>query len=103
VLERAGALTDSICLTTDDIGAVLPPRHRTPSGSRGVPSYADSMAGFERTLIQSALAAAGGKVPVAAKLLGLSRATVYNKMGQLGLVSGTPDVRPGPQTTPKAS
>jgi transcriptional regulator with PAS, ATPase and Fis domain len=103
VLERAGALTDSICLTTHDIGAVLPPRHRTPSGSRGVPSYADSMAGFERTLIQSALAAAGGKVPVAAKLLGLSRATVYNKMGQLGLVSGTPDVRPGPQTTPKAS
>ncbi|HEX4585592.1 MAG TPA: sigma 54-interacting transcriptional regulator [Burkholderiaceae bacterium] len=101
VLERATALTDNACLTTHDIAAVLPPRHRMPSGTRGVPSYADAMAGFERTLIQSALAAAGGKVPAAAKLLGLSRATVYNKMGQLGLASGTLDARPVRQTTLK--
>jgi transcriptional regulator of acetoin/glycerol metabolism len=52
------------------------------------------MAGFERTLIQSALSTAGGKVPAAAKLLGLARATVYNKMAQLGLVSGSADIRP---------
>jgi transcriptional regulator with PAS, ATPase and Fis domain len=101
VLERATALSDNACLTSHDIAAVLPPRHRMPSGTRGVPSYADAMAGFERTLIQSALAAAGGKVPAAAKLLGLSRATVYNKMGQLGLASGTLDARPVRQTTLK--
>jgi transcriptional regulator with PAS, ATPase and Fis domain len=67
-----------------------------PSGgaARGVPSYADAIAGFERTLIQSALNAAGGKVPAAAKLLGLSRATVYSKMSQLGLASRSLDIRP---------
>jgi transcriptional regulator with PAS, ATPase and Fis domain len=103
VLERACALTDSASLSTHDIIAVLPPRQRGPSGPRGVPSYADAMAGFERTLIQSALAAAGGKVPAAARLLGLSRATVYNKMAQLGLASGSPDGRPGRQTTGKTA
>jgi transcriptional regulator with PAS, ATPase and Fis domain len=82
--------------------SLLPPRHRMPSGARSVSSYADAMAGFERTLIQSALVAVGGKVPAAAKLLGLSRATVYNKMAQLGLVSGTPD-RPGRQTMKKTT
>jgi transcriptional regulator with PAS, ATPase and Fis domain len=102
VLERAGALTDNVCLTAHDISAVLPPRHRGASSVRGVPSYADAMAGFERTLIQSALVTAGGKVPVAAKLLGLSRATVYNKMAQLGLVSGSSDTRPGRQTASKS-
>ena len=68
-----------------------------------MPSYADAMAGFERTLIQSALVTAGGKVPAAAKLLGLSRATVYNKMAQLGLVSGSSDTRPARQTASKSS
>ena len=85
------------------VGSVLPPRHRMPSGARSVSSYADAMAGFERTLIQSALVAVGGKVPAAARLLGLSRATVYNKMAQLGLVSGTPDARPGRQTMKKTT
>ena len=94
VLERASALTDRACLAVHDISAVMPPRHRLPAGVRGLPGYADAMAGFERTLIQSALATAGGKVPVAAKLLGLARATVYNKMAQLGLVSGSADGRP---------
>ena len=103
VLERASALTDNVSLTTHDIGSVLPPRHRMPSGARGVSTYADAMAGFERTLIQSALVTVGGKVPAAAKLLCLSRATVYNKMAQLGLVSGTPDARPGRQTMKKTT
>jgi transcriptional regulator with PAS, ATPase and Fis domain len=102
VLERASALTDSARLTVHDISAVMPPRHRMPAGGRGVPSYADAMAGFERTLIQSALVAAGGKVPAAAKLLGLSRATVYNKMAQLGLVSGSQDARPARKTPLKS-
>ena len=98
-LERASALTDSACLGVHDIGAVLPARRGQPRGtSRGVPSYADAIAGFERTLIQSALSAAEGKVPVAAKLLGLSRATVYSKMSQLGLASRSLDSRPSPRT-----
>jgi len=99
VLERASALTDNACLTALDIGAVLPARRVQPgAAARGVPSYADAIAGFERTLIQSALSAADGKVPAAAKLLGLSRATVYSKMSQLGLVSRPLDTRPSPQT-----
>jgi len=102
VLERASTLTDAMCLTPHDISAVLPPRHRALSGARGVPSYADAMAGFERTLIQAALVAARGKVPAAAKLLGLSRATVYNKMAQLGVVSTSSRPRPGRQTTSKS-
>jgi transcriptional regulator with PAS, ATPase and Fis domain len=79
--------------------AVLPARCGPSGGAaRGVPSYADAIAGFERTLIQSALNAAGGKVPAAAKLLGLSRATVYSKMSQLGLASRSLDILP-PLTT----
>src|SRR5207253_7986873 len=73
VLERAGALTDNLCLTAHDISAVLPPRHRGAAGVRGVPSYADAMAGFERTLIQASLDTASGKRPVAAKLGRLAR------------------------------
>ncbi len=99
VLERASALTDNACLTVHDIGAVVPARHGQSGGAaRGIPSYADAIAGFERTLIQSALSAVDGKVPAAAKLLGLSRATVYSKMSQLGLASRSPDTRPSPQT-----
>jgi transcriptional regulator with PAS, ATPase and Fis domain len=103
VLERACALTDNARLTVHDLNGVMPPRHRMPAAARGVPSYVDAMAGFERTLIQSALVTAGGKVPAAAKLLGLSRATVYNKMAQLGLVSGSPDGRPARQTAAKST
>jgi transcriptional regulator with PAS, ATPase and Fis domain len=94
VLERACASTTSACLSRLDIGAALPPRNRPPTRARGVPSYADAIAGFERTLIQSALAAAGGKVPAAAKLLGLSRATLYNRIARLGM---------GPAADPRRS
>lgn len=88
VLEQAAILTDHLRLTADDITAVLPSASRRHSNSpAGVIKYADAMAEFERTTIRSALDSAGGKVPAAAKLLGVSRATLYKKIATLGMSS----------------
>lgn len=45
----------------------------------------DSLAGAERGVIQRALSRAGGNVSAAAKLLGISRATLHRKLVRLGL------------------
>ncbi len=60
-------------------------------GGAGGPSEAHSneaelnLAENERRLIERALAQAGGRVPDAAKLLGISRATLYRKLAELDL------------------
>ena len=46
---------------------------------------ADAVAETERTAIRSALAVSGGPQVDAAKLLGISRATLYEKLALLGL------------------
>lgn len=88
VLEQAAVLTDHMRLTADDIAAVLPgvvARRSAPSGS--VRKYAEALTEFERSTIRSALEAAAGKVPEAARLLGVSRATLYKKIAGLRISS----------------
>jgi DNA-binding NtrC family response regulator len=46
------------------------------------------LAAWERRLIQEALARAGQSVPEAAKLLGISRATLYRKVEEYGIPRG---------------
>jgi DNA-binding NtrC family response regulator len=88
VLERATMLTDSPRLTGDDFATVLPPRSSTMVGSpHAIRSYADALADFDRATFRSALSAAGGNVQKAARLLGLSRATLYKRLARLGIAS----------------
>lgn len=87
VLERACILSDNFELSADDFATILPTpargesRNGTPAAIR---CYAESLAEFDRSTIKAALNAAGGNVPAAAKLLGLSRATLYKRIATLG-------------------
>jgi transcriptional regulator with PAS, ATPase and Fis domain len=88
VLERAAILTDNFQLTADDFSTILPLHakdiERNTTGSLILP-YAKALADFDRETIRAALNAAAGKVPAAAKLLGISRATLYKKIASLGM------------------
>jgi len=55
----------------------------TPPGGRPTLRLADVVADAERAAIRSALAAADGKKILAAELLGISRATLYEKLSSL--------------------
>ncbi|MGE5617253.1 MAG: helix-turn-helix domain-containing protein, partial [Bacillota bacterium] len=55
----------------------------TRSGERPTLKLADVVADAERGAIRSALAAAEGKKVLAAELLGISRATLYEKLSTL--------------------
>ena len=52
-------------------------------GERPTLKLADVVADAERSAIRSALAAAEGKKILAAELLGISRATLYQKLSSL--------------------
>lgn len=90
VLERAATLTDNVRLSAEDFATILPlPSEATRRSSEPLPvrNYADALAEFERTTIQTVLNVTGGSVAAAAKLLGLSRATLYKKISSLRIVS----------------
>jgi transcriptional regulator with PAS, ATPase and Fis domain len=87
VLERACILSDNFTLGTADFAMILPAPEKAPATSVApVRSYAEALAEFDRNIIKGALDAAGGNVPAAAKLLGLSRATLYKRIAAPGHV-----------------
>ncbi|MBI1209694.1 MAG: AAA domain-containing protein [Azospirillum sp.] len=96
VLERACALSDHGILTDQDIVAVLPaaaaaPAAGTPAASVSkAETLADAVAAAERRAIAAALAESHGVKAEAARLLGISRATLYDKLEALGPASGQP-------------
>jgi len=84
MLEQVALGSDRARLSAEDFALVLPrvrrPRH---AGERPALRLADIVADAERGAIRSALAAAAGKKMLAAELLGISRATLYQKISTL--------------------
>jgi transcriptional regulator with PAS, ATPase and Fis domain len=78
-LEQAAMLTDNMRLTADDFKGIL----NTKSLSQRLRPLPQLVAELERSSIQSALAATGGNKVSAAKLLGISRATLYEKLKEV--------------------
>jgi DNA-binding NtrC family response regulator len=80
VLEQAAMLTDRARLTAEDFAAILEKGNLTPHGAQSLPQ---AIADLERKSIEQALAATRGNKVSAAKLLGISRATLYEKLKEL--------------------
>jgi transcriptional regulator with PAS, ATPase and Fis domain len=83
VLEQAAMLTDNARLDAADFARVLP----AATGAKAPVSGAmrplpEQIAELERSSIRLALAATGGNKVSAAKMLGISRATLYEKMSE---------------------
>jgi transcriptional regulator with PAS, ATPase and Fis domain len=101
-LEQAGMLTDSISLTAEDFATILPvdgqasdshqPLQPLPpqasnvvqspaeEGPAPVRPLAEMVAEVEKNAIRAALSKTGGNKASAARLLGISRATLYQKI-----------------------
>lgn len=81
--------SDNARLSAEEFSLVLPrlaPASRL--GDRPTLRLADVVADAERHAIKSALAAAEGKKILAAELLGISRATLYQKLSALAPARG---------------
>jgi transcriptional regulator with PAS, ATPase and Fis domain len=78
VLEQAAMLTDRVQLEAEDFAGALDAAR--PMGGNSLPQQ---IATLERKSIEAALAATGGNKVSAAKLLGISRATLYEKLKEL--------------------
>jgi len=84
VLEQVTLNSDNPRLSAEDFTLVLPRvAAAARSGERPTLKLADVVADAERSAIRSALAAAEGKKILAAELLGISRATLYQKLSVL--------------------
>jgi transcriptional regulator with PAS, ATPase and Fis domain len=84
VLEQVTLDSDSPRLSAEEFTLVLPRVRGTGrAGGRPRLKLADIVADAERSAIRSALAAAEGKKILAAELLGISRATLYQKLAVL--------------------
>src|SRR6185369_10163782 len=84
VLERVTLNSDNPRLSAEDFTLVLPRVAASArAGERPTLKLADVVADAERSAIRSALAAAEGKKILAAELLGISRATLYQKLSTL--------------------
>lgn len=88
VLERAVLMADAVVLQETDIEQVLPAVRSL--STKASPAIAETVAGAEREAIRNALRSTQGNKSLAAKLLGISRTALYEKIASLGL-----DVRAG--------
>lgn len=83
VLERACLANDRLVLSATEIAAVLPHLPSDSGRARGTAaSLAAGLASRERELVAAALVEAGGNRTAAARLLGISRSQLYQKMNQ---------------------
>jgi transcriptional regulator with PAS, ATPase and Fis domain len=91
VLEQAAMLTDNQRLGDADFTSILPAPAAAPAEEDPAPQslrpLPQLIAEIERNSIESALAATGGNKASAAKLLGISRATLYERLAALKRLS----------------
>ncbi|HXZ51910.1 MAG TPA: sigma 54-interacting transcriptional regulator [Burkholderiales bacterium] len=85
-LEQAAMLTDSARLEAEDFAAVLPGAPPV-SAARPLRPLPQLIAELEHSSIRSALEATGGNKVSAARLLGISRATLYEKLAEIKRLS----------------
>jgi len=84
VLEQVTMRSDAPRLSAEEFSLVLPRlAGAQATGGRPTLRLADVVADAERNAIRFALAAADGKKVLAAELLGISRATLYEKLSSL--------------------
>ena len=84
VLEEVALKSDRARLSAEEFALALPRVSRGPkSGKTLALRLSDVVADAERNAIRSALAAAQGKKARAAEILGISRATLYEKLSAL--------------------
>ncbi|MGE5621950.1 MAG: sigma-54 interaction domain-containing protein [Bacillota bacterium] len=103
-LEQAGMLTDSLSLSAEHFATILPAGGLIASQARAaelppdlsppataepkpVRPLAEAIADLEKSIICSALESAAGNKAMAARLLGISRATLYQKIADYQLLS----------------
>ena len=77
VIDSATVLAEGNTIQREDLGI-----HSVPTGDRPTTL---KIADWERMLIQDALAKTRGKVPEAARLLGIGRATLYRKIDEYNI------------------
>jgi transcriptional regulator with PAS, ATPase and Fis domain len=88
VLEKAVLYSESKRLDAADFARILPQESMAaPARTGQVTPLAQVVADAEREAILAALQAAGGRKSVAAQMLGISRATLYEKLSQLKLAA----------------
>jgi transcriptional regulator with PAS, ATPase and Fis domain len=84
VLEQAAMLSDRARLAAEDFAGILPePQKERAAAQRALRPLPQMIAELERNSIRSALAATGGNKVSAARLLGISRATLYEKLAAM--------------------
>ena len=82
-IERLNVFSDGAALSAEDVQRELQRQQPGPAAPAGMLD-AHRKAG-EREAVQDALTRAGGNRTLAARLLGVSRRTLYNKLAELGL------------------
>ena len=89
VLERAALLSERTELEPDDLGEDMAPRSPAPPRAGSASSAAGeaglTLAEAEKRQIEAELRAQSFDVPAAAKVLGLSRSTLYDKIRKHGI------------------
>ncbi len=87
VLEQVSMLSDEARLSAANFAHILVPTLPAAADTQAARPLDAALAEFERGLILDALAACAGKVPEAARRLGIGRATLYKKMAAHKLTS----------------
>jgi transcriptional regulator with PAS, ATPase and Fis domain len=85
VLERATMMSENLQMTADDFKNILPTL-TVAATTREVTNatYAEALEDFERRTIHAAMNACNNRAPLAAQMLGISRATFYKKLARTG-------------------